>query len=50
MIRVLFIYVGAAFCCEDEANVDGQGFIDIGDLTLLITYLYITLGALDPCP
>jgi hypothetical protein len=49
-IRLLFITVGMPWCCFDEADLDGNGEIDIGDLSILINRLFISLRDPDPCP
>ena len=33
----------------DEANVDGEGTVDIGDLTALINYLFIPPFPIPEC-
>jgi hypothetical protein len=35
--------------CLHEANCDGEGEIDIGDLTSLIDYMFITFTPLVSC-
>ncbi len=41
--------VGDACCCLDRGNVDGEGGINIADLTYLVSYLFFG-GPLPPCP
>jgi hypothetical protein len=41
---------GQDVCCEDEADTDYSGVIDIGDMADLITSLFIDLLPLAPCP
>ncbi|UCC44878.1 MAG: hypothetical protein JSU65_02835, partial [Candidatus Zixiibacteriota bacterium] len=45
----LFISYEEPFCMA-EANTDGTGSVDIGDLTTLIDYLFISFDAPASCP
>lgn len=36
-------------CCPDEADVDGNGTVDFGDLTRYIDYLFITFSPMADC-
>ena len=50
MIDYLFIGM-TPLACNDEANIDGDpnGIVDIGDLTLLIDHLFISMSELPYC-
>jgi hypothetical protein len=50
MIRLLFLDPEAEPCCFEEADLDFSGELDIGDLTILQTRLFVTLEPFDPCP
>jgi hypothetical protein len=40
---------GTTLKCPEEANVNGQGSVDLSDLSLLISYLIVG-GTMPPCP
>jgi hypothetical protein len=50
LIHLMFKGVGEAYCCDDEADLDYNGNLDIGDLTILTNRLFISVTDPPPCP
>ena len=42
--------IGDACCCVNRGNVDGEGGINVADLTYLVDYLFFEGPAPPPCP